>query len=567
MTGSFQKQCAEYVSEFARRRLLDSSGRRLSAETRKILSRQPGHMGRGVGLAAAVLSRPGWWDGPAASARILEDYARRLISIQAREFTARCSGRGFPPNFDLLPLIPAIEMLLPTASAAERRVWLRMAEACAGALSRFLLKKEAAWGKPGPFTGCGPNHLYIMAAPLHRIGKLLGDADSCRLARRAVHALCRQQSEEGYFPENVGPVVGYHRVYMIGLTDYRRTSGDRFVDPALARGMDYLTRAMYPNLTGIETLDQRNRTGLRIGRPGPAPTGFDVCYGQSPVGRRLAALAVAAFQAQLEAQPESVHAGTPGVVALGALLYSEGPVARELPCERRAFVDSLDGTAAIVRRDGWLAALSGYWRSERIGNPFILDRTQNLSLFHDRFGLVLGGGNDKRKLDAATFEVAEGGYVFYFPPIGGRASAAGRRGRLDLDYGAGRAALRVTIRGPRLVELVAGLETNFSDQVNWLNLQVPVGPGATVRIDGRAVRLDGRKAELRRWPVKRRFEPAAGVCIEVPGGGDFRWPVVPWDSYNIPTHQGSMATATGYLRLSLSGTSLAERTVRVRLGG
>ena len=303
----FQKQCAQYLADFACKRLLDRTGLRLSAEARGLIARTPGHMGGGVALAAAFLTQPDRWDGPPLAVRALEDFARRSVSAQARALAERCARPSFPPNFDLLPLVPAMEILLPRAAAAERRLWIDAARTFARALSGCLLKKEAAWGLPGPHTGCGPNHLFIMAAPLHRIGVLLGDGESRRLARRAMRALCRLQSPEGYFPEDSGPVVNYHRVNMFGLTDYRRTSEDRFVDPVLASGMGYLTRAMYPNLACIETLDQRNRSGLRVGHPGRAPQTWDVCFGQSPAGRRLAELALAVFQERLAARPEAVE--------------------------------------------------------------------------------------------------------------------------------------------------------------------------------------------------------------------------------------------------------------------
>jgi len=564
--GRFQKQCWRFIRDFAQRRLLDESGRRMSAAAEALLRREPAWMERGIGLAAAVLARADWSPRPPPAAEAIGDYACRVTDACARELIRSCSGPTFPPDFEMLTLVPAIELLLPRASARQRRLWLRAAATCARVARDFLLNKEAAWGQPGPHTGCGPNHLFIIAAPLYRLGRLLGEDRDCRLARRAMRRLCGLQNREGYFPEDSGPVVNYHRVSVLGLCDYRRASGDRFVEPFIARGVSFLLRAMYPNLAGIETLDQRNRSGLRVGQAGACPGAVDACFGCHPAGRRLAQRVLAGLQERLEAQPERIPLSMPGHVALAGLLYADGPTARTLPCERKSFVDRFEGMAGIVRRDGWMLALSGYHASDRPGNPFILDRTQNLSVFHDRFGLIIGGGHDKRNFQAATFEVVESGYVYYFPPIDGSARAAGRGGRVDLQYGPASARLSAAIRSPRRVELVAGLRTTFSAQENRLNLQVPVGPGATVRIDGRRVRLDGKAPAPRRWPVKRWFEPIDGVRVELPGGGEFRWPVLPFNSYNIPEHTSTIAAATGYLRLDLSGRDLAERTIGISLG-
>jgi len=571
--NDFQSQCVQFIRQFASRRLLKGQGRQMSAEAEAALTAKPTWMSRGIGLAAALLTSPPWQDQPSNArpvgemgADALGDYACRVADVFASELIARCSGPTFPPNFEMLTLVPMIELLLPRATGRQRRLWLRAANVCARVSRAFLLSKEPVWGRPGPFTGCGPNHLFIVAAPLYRLGRLLGQADDCRLARRAMHRLCTQQADEGYFPEDTGPAVNYQRVYLFGLCDYHATSGDRFVEPFIARGIEFIARAMYTNLEPIETIDQRNRTGNRIGQADSPGRPFDACFGRNPLGRRLAERVIAALLARLDREPGKVALTEPGLVALAALNYCDGPKVRALPCQRKAYVERIDDKAGIVRRDGWLVALSGYYHSNRPGNPFILDRSTNISLFHDRFGLILGGGNDKHKFDAATIELAESGYVHYFPPIGGTASVfGGRGGQVDLEYGPAVGRIRVTIRSPRLVELIAGAQTTFSDQVNWLNLQIPVGPGATVRIDGRRVRLDKKATDVQTRPVKKWFEPIDGVLIEVVRGGEFRWPVLPWNSYNIPSHTSPIAAATGYLRLSLSGQRLDERVVRIHV--
>ncbi len=570
----FQRQCLACIRQFVELKVLDKTGRRIDPK----FGPETGNMAHGAGLAIAWLATAA--EPPHPLARELRGLARRLADLWARFLIDRSGPGEMPPDFDLLGFAQAVELLSASAPAGHVKLWRKALATAADATAHFLLKKRAAWGKPGPYTGTGPNHLFLFAGSLYRYGRLLGEPRHWRLATTAMRKLCQLQSPEGYFPENVGPAVGYQRVSLFGLCDYYAASGDQRVRPHVERGVGFVLRALYPDLSRIETIDQRNRGHAPPGRIGQEVCHWSLGFGWTPAGRRLARVMLARLADRLQRRPAEVRGSDIGMAAMGGLAEGpqsrligigdpdrSGPVAALLPCERPAYTDNLDGQAAIVRRDGWCVVLSGYYASGRQGNPFVLDRTANLSVFHDRVGLIVGGGNDKSKLDAATFELVESSYVWYFPPIGGRARAAGRQGAVELDYGAAKARLVATVRSPRQLDLLAGAATNFAGQTNRFNLQLPVGPGTRLVIDGRPIRLNGKSERQSRWPVRRRLELSGLFRIELPGGGEFCWPHLPWSSYNIPAHTSPIAAAVGYLRLPLSGGKLDERRVRILVPG
>jgi len=561
--NAFQKQCLEYLARFVERNVLADDARHVKKLTRTERSLCSSQV-PSVALPMALVADPDWGDHPDAG-RI------RALAFELMDRWAELHAEWLREDpvifsFTLICLGPAVERLAPLAPARQRRRWLRDVRACADGAERFLLQKRDGWGKPGPWTGCGPNHLFMTAASLYRFGMILGEGRYTRLARRAAHKLVELQSEEGYFPESSGPVVAYHQLSLYGLIDYYSSSGDAAVLPVIEKGLRFVDRASWPDVTPMRALDQRNRDGRRPGRVGGGRGAYNLSFGLTPAGRRMAQLALDRTTARVPERPGWGAYYHSGLAAMAALHHPGGRAARRLRCEREIYTDRLDGKAGIVRRDGWCVVLAGYHDTRRPGNPYVLDRTQNVAVFQDRCGLVIGGGNDKNHYDAATFEFLESGCCYYFPPVAERARVRPGEGVLDLDFGAAKGRVTARIVSRRRVELVAGAVTNFGAQRNRFNLQVPVGPGAVVRIDGADVRLRKRKTQ-KAWLVKRSFELPGLVRIDVPGGAAFCWPHLPWNPYNAPTHESGIGAAVGFLRIPLGGHDIAERRVRISLVG
>src|SRR5438132_11362652 len=104
----------------------------------------------------------------------------------------------------------------------------------------------------------------------------------------------------------------------------------------------------------------------------------------------------------------------------------------------------------VVRHGPWFACLSAY-EAEISDKRWIQDRQNFVSLFHDKTGLILGGGNTKLQPLWSTFTVGDPALLFhkpgdedpnFIPPPGVRhiptdAKLDPQRSALDLDYGGG----------------------------------------------------------------------------------------------------------------------------------
>ncbi|MFO7898436.1 MAG: hypothetical protein R6V58_05185 [Planctomycetota bacterium] len=558
--NSFQKQCIDYLAEFVEQNVLADDAGHVTKITREQAPFRGGQAPN-VTLAMALVADPDWGDH--AEADRIRSFAADLVDDWHRAQLRFIDDGDVVYSFLIICLAPACRRLLPHISKSRRRKWLTNIRTVAEAAGRFLLQKQAAWGKPGPWTGCGPNHLFLTAASLYRMGDLLGEDRFRRLARRAMHKLIGLQADAGYFPESVGPVVGYQQLSLFGVCDYYAASGDETVRPAAEKGIDFLVRAHYPDLTPIKALDQRQRSHRRPGQLGGGGGRYALSFTVTPEGRRFAQIMLDRYTRRVPEQDGYGPYFAAGLAAIGALNHPGGRGVKQLRCERPTRIERFDGKAGIIQRDGWCVTLVGYHDSRRPGNPYVLDRSQNVAVFHEDCGLVIGGGNDKHHFESATFEILESGTCYYFPTIDERARISPKRGVLDLDFGAAQARLVAEIRSRKTVELVAGLVTNLGDQRNRFNLQIPVGPGAKIRIDGDDVRLRKRKTE-KVWPVAESLELPGLVAIDVPCESQFCWPHLPWNPYNAPTYESTIDAAVGFLRIPLGGRDIAERKVVVR---
>ncbi|MGH7146058.1 MAG: hypothetical protein ACREJ2_18250, partial [Planctomycetota bacterium] len=189
-----------------------------------------------------------------------------------------------PNHFTIYPLAQLYTLAAEQAGAARRARWR---ELMARNLRRVAETIDRTWptlGRPGPFAGTGPNHLFGWIAIGLAQAVVLEDD---RLARRCEAAMLRHlkiQAPGGYFPEHDGPVVLYHCVSLEGVSEFFRHRPLPVVARALERGVDFYLRAIYPDLTGIETFDERNR-----GVHATTPVG---AFAWTPAGRRLLRLIV-----------------------------------------------------------------------------------------------------------------------------------------------------------------------------------------------------------------------------------------------------------------------------------
>jgi hypothetical protein len=231
------------------------------------------------------------------------------------------------------------------------------------------------------------------AMGLYVAGKALGRPEWCKQASDFMVKVVEKQAEGGYWSENVGPVVSYNFVYVDALGTYYAISGDRRVLPALERTCDFHRHFTYPNGYSVETIDERNpyHEGISTGN-----VGFTFTAG----GRAYL-------------QRQWVLAGLERLSAdfiASLLLYGqEGPMAEVPPPEsdqRFVLTEGGKDSAVILQSGPWFICLSAY-TAPVPRSRWIQDRQNLVSIFHEKTGLILGGGNTKLQPAWSNFTVGD----------------------------------------------------------------------------------------------------------------------------------------------------------------
>ena len=202
-----------------------------------------------------------------------------------------------------------------------------------------------------------------------------------------------EQAEGGYWSEGGGPVVKYNYVYVEAIGIYYAISGDKWVLPALERAAEFHRRFTYPSGECVETIDQRNPydSGIHTGNVG---------FTFTPAGR-----------AYLKAQWAAVGLDNLSADQIAPLIQygQEGPIAPP-PASQAADVfvlrDKGQDKAAILRQGPWFVCLSAY-TSPIATSRWHQDRQNMMSVFHDKVGLVIGGGNTKLQPAWSSFTVGD----------------------------------------------------------------------------------------------------------------------------------------------------------------
>jgi hypothetical protein len=221
------------------------------------------------------------------------------------------------------------------------------------------------------------------AMAIYRAAQVLDRDDWKAAAVDYLHRAADEQDNAGFWSEHSGPVVTYNFVYVDALGTYYGMSADPYVVPALDRATKYHAALTYPDGSPVETVDERNyyRRILVAPNVGFTFTPEGRCYVEGLIGIH---------------RHEHTTLGADGLASL--LAYGgSGPITR--PPTRPVLGDD---DAMTVRNGPWFAALSAF-SSPLADSRWIQDRQAFLSVFHDRTGLILTGGNTKLQPLWSTF--------------------------------------------------------------------------------------------------------------------------------------------------------------------
>lgn len=345
------------------------------------------------------------------------------------------------------------------------------------------------------------------------------------------------QDPNGFWSEHHGPVVNYNFVYVDALGVYYALSRDAHVRKALDRAVGFHVNFTYPDGSSIETIDERNpyHAGFRFSGPG---------FSFSPEGR-------AYLHEQWKRTRNRKPTELADVIAAMLVYGEEGGVASLAERNRDSVFLMADRKASVIRKGPWCAALSAYVTPVS-PSRWIQDRQNFVSLFHEKTGLILGGGNTKLQPLWSTFTVGNPALLKHKPgdesphflpppgllhvPTNAVLDASGQL--LTLHYGATRCSLQLRMLETNRARLTYSVQP--TEKTPALAAHATFLP---------ALAKDWRTASGRSGDLKKPFTLTAaeagpwfehnGWRVQLPKGARLDWPVLPHNPYRKDGRAGS----------------------------
>ncbi|MBV9865624.1 MAG: hypothetical protein JO316_09760 [Abitibacteriaceae bacterium] len=372
------------------------------------------------------------------------------------------------------------------------------------------------------------------AMGLYEAGKVMNHPEWCAQAASFMQKVVAEQNKDGFWSENLGPVVNYNYVYVDAVGTYYAMSGDKAMLPALERSARFHANFTYPDGTCVETVDERNPYHDAVVMP-------NVGFSFSAEGR--------GYMQQQWQHKQNAHQEILADTLASFLLYGqEGPIA-PTPAQLNHHQSVLGAADALAQREGpWFACLSAY-HTPVPTNRWIQDRQNFVSLFHDRTGLILGGGNTKLQPLWSTFTYGDTNLLVhkegdeqpnFLPPPGllhvpSAARLDPTNLTLGLTYGPAQCSVHLDLIDPQQARLVYAVE------------HLPEAPVAAhltflPHLGQRWQTASGKSGTLGPQPLHLTAEEAGawfehnGWRVSLPPGSSLIWPVLPHNPYRKDGH-------------------------------
>lgn len=368
------------------------------------------------------------------------------------------------------------------------------------------------------------------AAILVRAAELLGAPHYKKAGAAYLARVAEDQHPDGFWAEGGVPTTAYNGVYLHALGLYHAFTKDPAVLPCLRRALEFHLHFTYPDGSAVETMDGRVRYG-------GAPSSMGL-LGFLPFaeGRRLA-------QFVLEKILDRQGAGGLDTgLAYMCQHLAEGETA-EIPQTKASYALSLNGHASVSRAGPWFVCLNAYTvpverLPQRSHIRWHMDMQNLLSVWHEKTGLLVGGGNSKHQPKFCTFEVFVGG-AHYLQP---------EKAQI-LDTDTGRDVLELTY-GPVRCTLAAGVESG-QGRVRLQFSAKSTDARACVRGGLTLWGLAGQELQFPAGAAPRKLDPKASLDLKLPAGAQvpplrigqvewqlpaeskFEYPVYPFNPYAI----------------------------------
>ena len=455
-------------------------------------------------------------------------------------------------DWDTYTWLEAYRLLAPELGEARRERWKRgIVRNVALLVPNAIDRLDSPWYQ-SPFIRTSPNHYAQWASLLLVTGRTFGNEAWEKLGSQILKRFSTtEQSADGYWGEhnNSGPTTGYNHLTLQSVALYWELTHDPDALSAMRRATTFHENFTFLDGAPVDVINDRNR---RWGTSSWAHFAFS----NFPDGRGHAEFLAGFFD------PDHMTMDLLGRIAQDALYYHDGPTEPALQ-SLPEYHFRLSVPAGIRKTGPWQVALSGIMSTQAIHNQFYLDRQGNVSVFHEKAGLIVTGAGSKRQPELATLtQTFQGQTVFM--PISTRLEMGQREDRLSLAYNSFFADLFVAPPAENELALRFRItERGDTTENGRLTLQLILNAGEVLETGaGKKITLGAERIELgpadlggsvhhHGWTM--RIDPTARLV----------WPVFPFNPYgNAP--ETSLEWAVGALSVALHATQPADPAIRHR---
>jgi hypothetical protein len=484
------------------------------------------------------------------------------LTLRIGDFLADESEKGrYEPrldsDWDTYMWLEAYRLLDPELGEERKVRWRREIEKIVIPLVPDTIKRlDFPWYN-SPYIGTSPNHYAQWASLLLLAGHVFGNDDWVKLGSRVLHRFAaEEQTPDGYWGEHsrAGPTTGYDYVTSTQVALYWEYTHDPAALQALRRSTDFHKYFTYPDGTPVEVINDRNRYW---GVDAWGHFGFS----NFPDGRRYAEFLTSFFHADnlTRMDPQWEHWGLTldalGRLAQSALYYHEGRT-EPIPQDQANYAYQMSIPAGIRKTGPWVVALSGVINTQSL-SQFYLDRQSSVSVFHEKYGLIISGANSKRQPELATFSEKIEGQIFHLP-LSSRLQMNDREDRLSLSYQTFFSDLYVPAPSEKELRLrfvLTGRGTPAEE--TKLNVQLCLKAGEILETGaGKRIVLGTERVELSPEDLRGEIRHH-GWTLKVDPTARLVWPMYPFNPYmNKP--ETKLDHAVGLLSVPLQAKRTKE---------
>jgi hypothetical protein len=504
---------------------------------------------------------PGWTHfgysilAPAVLYSKRHDAKMLALAVRIGDLLASEDEKGkFEPrldsDWDTYMWLEAYRLLEKDLGPARRDRWKRaILQNTAPFASQAAERVDFPWYQ-SPYIGTSPNHYSQWAQLLYVAGKVFEKPEWVKLGAQILHRFAVvDQTPDGYWGEHssAGPTIGYDHLTLSAVAVYWEFSHDPAALAALRRSTTFHMHFTYPDGTPVETMNDRNRYwGARAWA--------HFAFSNFPDGRRYTQFLAGFFD------PAKLRMEDLGRLSQDLLYYHEGSTA-PIPQEQEKYHYQMSIPAGIRKTGPWVVSLSGIIETQAPTVPFYLDRQSNLSVFHQKLGLIISGANSKRQPELATFREKIGTEIYHLP-LSSRLEMADQKDRLSVAFN--------TFFSELFVGPPSDKELKFHFAISgkgrppdeaFATLQLVLHPGETLET------ASGRNIVLGSDPVELSAEEIGGVLrhhgwtLHVDPAARLAWPVYPYDPYQNAKEK-TLQHAVGALAIPLHLKAVAGHSVR-----